>query len=89
MGRLEATLGILCLVFLSQALSQSCSQIKGGIQEDANCEVLLRDVESGSVPFSDIPIIHTACATSQCRSNMDKYMYARSCGDVSDRTSRS
>ena len=85
MGRLERTVvGLLCLFLLPQALSQSCTQIKGKIQEDANCGTLLRDVESGSVPFPDIPTIHMACATGQCRSNMNNYMYSRSCGDVSD-----
>lgn len=80
---LKPVMVLLCLVFIPEALSQSCTEIRSDIQQDSNCATLLSDIESESVAYSDIPIIQEACASSQCRSNMDNYMYEKSCGTVS------
>ena len=81
---LTTMVGLLCLVLASPgALSQSCTQIRSGIQQDADCETLLNDIETNSVPQPDIIVIQRACTNSQCRSNMDNYMNGRSCGSVS------
>ena len=81
---LTTIVGLLCLLLaLPKASSQSCSRIKSDIQQDANCGTLLNDIEANSVPQPDIIAIQRACASSQCRSNMDNYMYESSCGSVS------
>lgn len=81
---LTTTVGLLYLLLaLPKASSQSCTRIKSDIQQDADCGTLLDDVEANSVPQPDIIVIQRACASGQCRSNMDNYMYGSSCGSVS------
>ena len=84
-GCLLTIVGLLCLPLaaLPKASSQSCARIKSDIQQDTNCGTLLNDVEVNSVPQPDIIVIQRACASGQCRSNMDNYMFESSCGSVS------
>ena len=71
------------LLSLREASTKSCSEIRSEILRDADCGTLLNNIERGSVPEPEIFAMHRACASSDCRKNMDDYMQHKSCESVS------
>ena len=75
-------LACLLLAGLPEATAKSCTEIRSKILQDADCGTLLNNIERGSVPEPQVFAMQRACASSDCRKNMDDYTH-KSCQTVS------